>query len=323
MLAKPPDSSVKGSGVRIIDLEAHMLTPELAREKWSGADGGTLQDILCDVGQGRLKAMDTDGIAMQALSVVAPVQMLEPAEGTAWARHINDTLGAAVKAHPDRFIGLAAVAPQDPDAATVEIKRAVKDLGLQGVSVLSHARNEYLDNRKYWPVFRQAEELGVPVYLQPATPSTAILKGYIDYGFPFAGPALGFAADVSLHVMRLIYSGLFDAYPRLKIILGHMGEGLPFFLFRIDEFYTALAGKLKKKPSQYIKDNFFITTSGMFFQPARICSYLSLGPERIAFAIDYPPENSQLAVKFIKEAPICDSDKEKICHGNVEALLKL
>jgi len=338
--------------MKVIDFEAHFYTQdyieylqsrkEVPREDsdqnihrlWYTDDfwqprSIKLDDKLLDLGEGRLKAMDDAGIDMQVISLTNPsIQLFEASEGTAWARRVNDELSTVVKKYPERFIGLASVAPQSPDEAADEIERAVTELGLKGVIIQSHARNEYLDDKKYWGIFEKAEKLDVPIYLHPIIPSTAILKPYADYGAPLAGPVLGFTADLVLHTMRLIYSGLFDRYPKLKIILGHLGEGLPYWLFRIDFYWLKSVGEtrrpaIEKKPSEYIKANFTVTTSGMFFQPALMCAYLALGADKIAFAVDYPYEDSKEAMQFMKEAPICDSDKEKIYHLNTERLFKL
>ena len=147
---------------------------------------------------------------------------------------------------------------------------------------------------------------------------------YLKYPV-LAGATWGYAAEVGLHAMRLICSGVFDRYPNLKIILGHMGEALPYWLWRIDKHWDAfpVSKELRKKPSQYIKDSFFITTSGMFYTPAFMCAYLALGADKILFAVDYPHESNDLGVQFIEEAPICDIDKEKICHLNAERLYGL
>ena len=341
-----------------IDLEAHFYTEEYERYLRTRKEYPTLETVedethhklirlglgpnvtmaskvsnhnrLVDLEAERLKAMDEAGIDMQVLSLSVPgCEQFEAEEGTAWARKVNDELSVVIKKHPDRFIGLAALAPQDPDGAAGELERAVKELGLSGAKINSHVRGEYLDAKKYWVIFEAAEKLGVPIYIHPNIPSPSILKPYSDYGFALAGPVLGFGAETSLHAMRLIYSGVFDKYPGLKIILGHLGEALPFWLWRIDFFWLKQwpgAGnvlKLEKKPSDCVKDNFIMTTSGVFFQPAFMCTYLALGADRIAFAVDYPYEEDKNAVQFMESTPICDSDKEKICHLNAEKLFNI
>jgi 2,3-dihydroxybenzoate decarboxylase len=288
-----------------------------------------MENKLLDLGEARLKEMDEEGITIQALSLSPPgVQCFEPADGTAWAKKVNDELAKVVKRHPDRFVGLACIAPQSPDEAADEMERAVSELGMKGVNIESHARNEYLDHKKYWSIFERAEKLDVPIYLHPEIPSTSILKGYAeDYGFELAGPPHGYGADLALHSMRLIYSGLFDKYPKLKMIVGHMGEGLPFWLTRMDAYWIkpwkGKKPRIEKRPSDYVKTNFTITISGMFFVPAFLCAYLGLGADRIVFAVDYPYERTEEAVRFIKEVPISDLDRERICYLNAAKLLKI
>ncbi len=288
----------------------------------TGRGAGSQTSKLLDVGEGRLREMDEAGIDMQVLSMVPGVQILDASVGTVQAKKANDKLSEAVKRYPKRFAGLASLCIQDPVAAADELKRAVRELGLKGAFLYSHVKGEYLDNKKYWPVFEMAEKLGVPIYIHPRRPSPGMVKPYLTYP-SLNSAACGFAAEVSLHALRLIYGGVFDQYPKLNIILGHMGEGLPYWLWRIDNKGGGAASKLKKAPSEYIKNNFFVNTSGMFWLPALMCAYMALGADRIVFAVDYPMESMKQAVQFIESAPICDSDKEKICHLNLEKLLKL
>jgi len=282
-----------------------------------------------DLGENRLKEMDEAGIDMQVLSLMLPgCEQFEASEGTVLAGKINDKLSMAVKKYPDRFIGLAALAPQNPDGAAGELERAVTELGLVGANVNSHIRGSYLDDKKYWVIFEKAEKLNVPILIHPNIPSSTMLGPYADYGYALAGPVLGFAAETALHAMRLILSGVFDRYPALKIILGHLGEGLPFWLSRIDFFWdkqehkSESGSRLARKPSDYFRDNFIVTTSGMLFQPAALCTYFALGGDRIAFAVDYPFEENRKAKQFIEAIPICDIDKRKIFHLNAEKLFK-
>jgi 2,3-dihydroxybenzoate decarboxylase len=220
------------------------------------------------------------------------------------------------------------LAPQDPHGAASELERAVVELGLAGANVNSHIKGSYLDDKKYWVIFEMAERYSVPILIHPNIPSSTMLEPYADYGYSLAGPALGFAAETSLHAMRLILSGVFDTYPKLKVILGHLGEGLPFWLSRMDFFWDKQGHKsgfspgLSRKPSDYFKDNFIVTTSGMFFHPAALCTYLALGGDRIAFAVDYPFEENENAEQFVKSLPICETDKHKIFHQNAERLFK-
>jgi 2,3-dihydroxybenzoate decarboxylase len=289
-----------------------------------------LQSGLLEVGEGRLKIMDEVGIDMQVLSLSFPgVEALDPSDATSMSKRVNDELFAVTQKYLGRFAGFAAIAPQNPDAAANELERAVKELGFKGAMVNSHTRGEYLDDRKYWVIFEKAEKLNVPIYIHPRQPSPDMIKPYLTYP-ELATPAWGFAAETGLHAMRLICSGLFDKYPGLKIILGHLGEALPWWLWRLDSRWivvgreeSAFGMLAKKKPSQYIKDNFYVTTSGMFWHPALQCCYSALGADRILFAVDHPYESDKEAVEFMDKASICDIDKEKIYHLNAEKLLGL
>jgi 2,3-dihydroxybenzoate decarboxylase len=195
---------------------------------------------------------------------------------------------------------------------------------MKGASINSHTRGEYLDDKKYWVIFERAERLGVPIYIHPRMPSPGMVKPYLTY--PSLATAMsGFAAEVSLHALRLILSGLFDEHPGVKIILGHLGEGLPFWLWRLDNRWLRMPQGMiiKKRPSQYIKDHFFITTAGNFSVSAFLCAYLELGADRILFAVDAPLESNREAVQFMEGLPISDGDKEKVCHLNAEKLFNL
>ncbi|MDG2089268.1 MAG: amidohydrolase family protein [Arenicellaceae bacterium] len=282
---------------------------------------------LTDLGAGRIKDMEADGIDMQVISITSPgVQVLEGSLAHELAVHANDQLAAAVKKHPHRFAGLAAIAPQRAELAAIELDRAVSTLGLKGALINSHTNGKYLDDKIYWPILDAANALKVPIYLHPQTPSPSMVKPYLDYGLYFAG--WGFAAETSLHALRLIMSGVFDQFPNLIIILGHMGEGIPFHLQRIDNRYLlqvkiGAVKKMQKLPSEYFKDNFVITTSGVVQQSSLQLSLEELGADRILYAADYPYESVTESVHFIDEAKISDNDKHKVYHGNAERLFSL
>jgi 5-carboxyvanillate decarboxylase len=282
---------------------------------------------LVDLGDGRIKVMDETGIDMQVISITSPgVQVLEASLAHELAVQANDQLADAVKRHPRRFAGLAAIAPQLPQQAARELERAVTELGLKGALINSHTNGEYLDDRKYWPILEAANALKTPIYLHPRTPAHSMVKPYLDYGLYFAG--WGFAVETSLHALRLIMSGVFDEFPDLMIILGHMGEGIPFYLQRIDNRYLlqikiGAVKEMKKLPSEYFKDNFVITTSGVAQQSSLQLSYEELGADRILFAADYPYESIEEAVEFMDSAKIDDIDKHKIYHGNAERIFAL
>jgi len=281
---------------------------------------------LCDLGEGRLEEMDKGGIDVQVLSLVSPgVQVFETSTATRLAREYNNRLAAAAKDHPKRLVGLACLAPQDPNLAADELERTVKDLGFKGAVINSHTKGEYLDNKKYWVIFERAHKLNVPIYLHPRGPSPDMIKPFL--GYPMLDSAMwGYAAEAGLHSLRLILSGLFDEFPRLKIVLGHLGETIPFVLARIDNRWSVLPipKKLKKLPGQYFRDNFLVTTSGMTDEPVALVATISiLGADSILFATDYPFEDTGQAVTFIDEVPISDQDREKICHLNAERVFSL
>ncbi len=280
----------------------------------------------------RLKDMDEAGIDMQVLSFIFPFDKhLDPKEAASIARASNNMLAKIVGEYPQRFASFATLALQDPNAAANELERAVDELGLKGTMIFSNLGGDYLDNPKYGVILEMAEKLDVPIYLHPSELSPGIIKPYLTY--PILSTAVwGYAAEVGLHAMRMIFGGVFDKYPRLKIILGHLGEGIPYWLWRIDSRWMkdkdmfksdVFTGELQRKPTQYFRDNFYVTTSGMFWHPVLQYVHTVLGADKILFAVDYPQESSVEAVKCIESMPISDSDKEKICHLNAERLLGL
>jgi 2,3-dihydroxybenzoate decarboxylase len=282
---------------------------------------------LIDLGEGRMRDMDTNGIDMQLISITSPgVQVLEPSLARDLAQDANNHLSQAVKAHPDRFAGMTAIAPQLPESAALELERSVNTLGLKGALINSHTNGEYLDDQKYWPIFEAANALKAPIYLHPRSPGQGMIEPYLDYGLYFAG--WGFAVETSLHALRLIMSGVFDEFPDLKIILGHMGEGIPFYLQRIDNRYLlqvkiGAVKEMPRLPSEYFKDHFVITTSGVAQQSSLQLAHAELGADRILFAADYPYEDVDEAVHFMDTADLTDVDKHKIYHGNAEQLFNL
>lgn len=307
----------------------------LEREWWSPTNFSLidpdLPEKVYNLGEERLRDMDEAGIDMQVLSFSFPgIEPFNALDGTAMARDINDELAEVVKRYPERFAGFAAIAPQDPMAAADELERAVKKLGFKGAVVNGNIRGEYLDDEKYWVIFERAEKLDVPIYIHPRAPSEDMIKPYSVWPV-LALAGCGFAAEASLHALRLICRGVFDEYPGLKIILGHLGEGIPYWLWRLDSrwpqdekgIYVGPSKKLEKTPSQYFKDNFYVTTSGMFWQPVIQFACSVLGTDKVLFATDYPYEVTEEAVQVIESMPMSDSDKEKICHLNAERLLRL
>ena len=295
-----------------------------------------------DIGEGRIKEMDESGIDMQILSFTPGIDDFDADEGTSIAKKVNEELCEAIAKYPQRLAGFAALALKDPMAAADELERAVKELGLKGAMIFPHVQGEYIDHMKYRPVFERAVSLDVPLYLHPTHPSPKNLHLYSDYP-ELAGSLWGFAAETAHGVMRLMCSGVFDALPELKIILGHLGEALPFWMWRLDNrmkrssvtlmktdkegkasaAFKPLVQTLQKLPSHCIRQNFYVTTSGMLWAPALLCTILALGADRILFAVDHPMEPNQDAVDFLEKAPISESDRERILHLNAQRLLRL
>jgi len=275
----------------------------------------------------RLADMDANGIDMHVLSLTAPgVQLFPAEEAVQLAALANDRLADAVRAHPDRFAGLASFAPQDPERAALEIERARNTLGLHGLVVNSHTNDEYYDDEKFWPIFEAAERTDAAIYIHPRAPSRQMAGPFKDYGMDTA--MWGYGLETSTHAVRLICSGLFDRFPRLRIVLGHMGEGIPFWLWRIDYMHALAAGtgrfpRLALKPSEYFKRNFAITTSGQENPLALRYSIDMLGSENVMWAIDYPYQPTAPAVKFMNEAPLTDEERSLIFAGNAERIFHI
>ncbi len=283
-----------------------------------------------DLGERRLADMDASGISKQLVFLTAPgVQVFDAPTAVSLARETNDELSKKISLHPDRFAGLAAIAPQDPPGAALELERAVKKLGLKGAVINSHTQGEYLDDPKYWEIFEAAQALGVPIYLHPNTPSPAMIQPFLPRGLE--GAIYGFAVETGLHMLRLVLAGVFDRFPRLAMVLGHLGEGLPFWLFRLDFMHRAMVSAnryegvraLKKKPSEYLKENVWVTTSGMQWAPAIMHTLSVLGPDRVMYAMDYPYQFVPEEVRVTDELPISNSDREKLYRKNAERVFRL
>lgn len=288
--------------------------------------GHDIPTQILDLGDERLRHMDAAGIDMQVLSFGSPgPQGFGREIAIPMARDANERLEAAIEAHPDRFAGFAALPTADPEVAARELERTVKQLGFKGAMIHGHQQGSFLDDRKYWPIFACAEALDVPIYLHPTAPRPDVANAYFADYPELRGSAWGFSIDTSTHFLRIMFAGVFDAYPRLKIILGHLGEGLPFSMHRLnDHSYPAAAHRgLKKTPLQYIKDNLVVTTSGNWYEPAFLCTLLALGADAILWAVDWPYEANTIGMSFFNKLSLNDIDKEKIAHLNAEKLMRL
>jgi 5-carboxyvanillate decarboxylase len=285
---------------------------------------------LQDLGAQRLKDMDDTGIARQIISMTAPgVQIFDAATGKSIARSANDELAEAVRRNPDRYTGLVAVAPQDPQAAAQEIERGVRSLGLRGVILNSHTQDEYLDQPKFWDIFAAAEAMGVPIYLHPNSPSRGLIGPFLDAGLD--GAIYGFSVETGLHLLRIIVAGVFDRFPKLQIMVGHAGEALPFWLYRLDYMHRATLNSnrypgmrpLKKKVSDYLRENVYVTSSGMPWAPAVTFCQSVLGVERVLYAMDYPYQFVPQEVVDSDNFPMSAADKKKFFQTNAERVFGL
>jgi 5-carboxyvanillate decarboxylase len=299
---------------------------------YSSARGGRAAFVasrLPDLGEGRLADMDAAGVDRQVVSVTAPgPQILGPAEGTAIATVANDRLAEACRRYPERFSGLTAVAPQDPAAAAKEIERGF-DLGLKGLIINGHIHGEYLDNPRFWPIFEAAEALGTPLYLHPSTPPRNMIGPLLEAGLD--GAIYGFAVDTGMHLLRIIIAGVFDRFPSLRIVVGHLGEALPFWLSRLDYMHAAgvRAGRyeamkpLVRKPSEYLRENVWVTTSGMAWEPAIMFCRQVLGPDRVLYAMDYPYQYEPAEVVIQDNLPVSAAELKAFFQTNAEQVFGL
>lgn len=294
-----------------------------------GERARTVAERLQDLGERRLADMDAAGIARQVISLTAPgVQVLAPGQAVAMATVANDRLAEACRRYPDRFTGLTAVAPQDPSAAAREIERGVS-LGFKGVIINSHTHGEYLDDQKFWPILEAAEALDSPIYLHPTTPPRTMIQPLLEAGLD--GAIYGFAVETGMHLLRLITAGVFDRFPRLRVVLGHLGEALPFWLYRLDFMHAAtvrsgrydVVRPIVGKPSDYLRRNVWVTTSGMAWHPAIMFCRDVLGHDRVLYAMDYPYQYVIDEVSIQDDLPIDDAAKKAFFQTNAEQLFGL
>lgn len=314
---------------QVIAIEEHYWDEELAKT-YTGIEAGRPGDIhkrLHDLGDLRLKEMDEAGIDIQVLSHGAPSAQKLPADvAPALVRRVNDRLAQACATHPSRFAAFAALPTADPKAAADELERCVTRLDFKGAMLHGMANGVFLDDQRFWPIYERAEKLDVPVYMHPGLPDARVMEAYYnDYAkdFPMVvRAAWGYTVETATLGIRLVLSGVFDKYPNLKIILGHLGETLPFLVWRIDQ---ALARPGAKQISfrDVFCNNFWITTSGNFSNPALLCCMMEMGIDRILFAVDWPFVPNTPATRWMETAPLADEDKAKVLSGNAKRLLKM
>ncbi len=316
-----PDSATP----KVIALEEHYWDPEVV-EAWGPAKGKQPAEQLLEVGDKRIADMDAAGIDLQVLSMGAPaMQAFDAATAVPLATAANDRLKSIIDTRPDRFAGFATLPTASPVAAADELERAVKNLGFCGAMLhgLSHER-KWLDLPEFRPIYARAEALDVPIYFHPALPHPAVVGAYLeDYiqDYPeFIHAGWGFTIETATQGVRLVLSGVFDEHPGLKVILGHMGEGLPFLLWRINHAFSR--GANKTTPFREIfRRQFYVTTSGNFSDPALLCTLMEMGADRILFSVDYPYVQNHEGTDWMKAVSLSDEDLAKICGGNAERLL--
>ena len=323
--------------MRTITLEEHFASPgfldgpgrELKERalKFGGA-AEKLFEQLCDVGEKRIAEMDAARIDMQVLSLTSPgTEQVEPAEAVALAREANDFLAGSIEKNPSRLAGFAALPIATPDRAAEELERMVRNHGFKGAIINGHHRGRYLDDKFFWPILECAEALNVPIYLHPTPPPKPVIEASYGGFSPIvtellAGPGWGWHIETAVHVIRLVLGGVFDQYANLQIVIGHMGETLPFMLQRLDVIPMAFT-KLNRPISNYLRENVHFTFSGFNFTPTFLDLMLQVGVDRIMFSADHPYQSMAQARAFLDQLPVSSADKARIAHRNAEVLLRI
>ena len=310
-----------------IALEEHFLAPD-CEDYWLATvrhmpdeTRKSMRAQLLDFDELRLGAMEEAGIERSVLSLTVPGVQVEPDTPTAVrrARSVNDFLAKQVQRRPGRYSGFAHLPMQDPVAASDELERCVKQLGFVGTMIHGHTRGRYLDEESFYPFWERVQELGVPVYLHPADSEVqyAAFRGYQV----LRHATWEWTVETATHTLRLVFGGIFERFPGVRFVLGHMGETLPFLLWRLDS-RAQLYGYREKLPSEYLRSNVLVTTSGAFSNEPLICALSALGEDSVMFSLDYPYESPAVARTFIETAPVTDDVRRKICSGTAARLLR-
>jgi predicted TIM-barrel fold metal-dependent hydrolase len=312
---------------QVIAIEEHFWDPELVKHVKGGdvLRAPELEKRLYDLGEIRIKEMDEAGIDIQVLSHGAPGgQKLPDDIALELARGVNDRLRAAIKLHPTRFAGFAMVPTNDPRKGADELERCITKLGFKGAMLHGLANGVFLDDKRFWPIYERAEALDVPVYFHPSFPQQAVIdayyKEYVESVPTILSAGWGFTVETATTALRLVLSGLFQHCPKLKVILGHLGEGIPFLIARMDE---ALSRQAKVDFRATFSSHFSVTTSGFFSNPALLCCVQELGIDRILFSVDWPFVKNTVATDWVKTVPLCHEDQVKLLSGNAKRLLKM
>ncbi len=324
--------------MRTVTVEEHFASPGFLdgpgrqlkeRFQRSGSRGARIIEQLNDVGAKRVAEMDAAGIDVQVLSLNAPgIEQLEAVDQITLARNANDFLHGALKAHPTRFAGLAALPIAAPDKAAAEFERTVRQLGFKGALINGHTRGRYLDDKFFWPILECAMSLDVPIYLHPTRPPKAVLEASYSGFSPavtemLAGAGWGWHIETAIHLIRMILGGVFDRYPKLQIVIGHLGEALPFMLPRLDRNLARELTGLERSVGDYLRHNVHYTFGGFNFPATFLDLLLEVGASRIMFSVDYPYGSMAAARAFLDQLPVSAADRERIAHGNAEKLFNL
>lgn len=326
--------------MRVVTLEEHCASPGFLRgpgrmlvqqAQVVNSAASKMLDALCDVGEKRIAAMDAAGIDMQVLSLTWPgTEQLGAEDAVGVAIEANDFMAAAVRRFPKRFAAFAALPMADPVAAVAELDRRVTQDGFKGALINGHVGERYLDDPFFSPVLERAEALGVPIYLHPTKSPAAVqdtwFKGFRpEVSELLSGGAWGWHIETALHVVRLMAGGVFDRYPNLQIIVGHLGESLSFMLLRehLDSLLTPDKTGLERPFSRYLRENVHYTFSGFNILPAFLNLLLEVGVDRMMFSVDYPNSSMQEARQFLNHLPVSPLDRQKIAYENATRLLAL
>ncbi len=323
--------------MRTITVEEHFATPGFldgpgqdlknAALKFEGR-AQRLIAALTEIGDKRIAAMDAAGIDMQVVSLTSPgTEQLAADDAVALSREVNDFAAAAVKKNPARFAAFVTLPTAAPDKAAAELERRVRAGGFRGVAINGHNRGRYLDDKFYWPILECAEKLNVPVHIHPTRPPQPVMEAYYSGFSPlvndmFGSPGWGWHIETAVHTVRLILGGVFDRFPNLQLLIGHLGEGLMSMFPRLDNMTPAMT-KLQRPITSYLRENVHYSISGFNFPVAFLDLLLEVGAGRILFSADHPYQSMAQARAFLEQLPVSAADRERIAHGNAEKLFKL
>jgi predicted TIM-barrel fold metal-dependent hydrolase len=328
--------------MRIVALEEHFTVPSIVKRiseeaktkrgfRPRNVPPGKVSplDLLPDLGEQRLAAMDKYGVTQQVISMSGPgAELVDGQDGVTIAKELNDALADACRTHPKRFAGFAHLPLRSPEAAARELERCIKDLGFVGLLVNGTTEDLFLDDPRFEPILAAAEQLDVPLYIHPSLAPQGVRDIYYSRlpgsaGMGLESASWGWHSETAIHTLRLVFSGALDKHRKLKVIIGHMGEGLPVMLARIDDVAEAHIKHLSRSVSQTILDQVWITTSGVFTQPSFVAALMTFGLDRILFSIDYPYSDNKHGRAFLDSLSLSPADLAKLAHGNADQLLKL